>query len=156
MKCPVCSVEFLRQRRANFPIHHCPQCGGHLVNLDRLATIKRGRETSVEQLKQELLDSAGVDTLELLRCPRCRNKMEKQLQPPPAEFHIDYCRECSLFWFDGGELAAYSLQYQISDQAREAEELRRRYEQMSPPRRQALEENVENLPRDYDVGNGFT
>jgi Zn-finger nucleic acid-binding protein len=155
MKCPVCSAVLERQLRARFPIRHCPQCDGHLVTRDRLATIKRPGNLSIEQLKQEMLASTGVDTLTPLRCPSCRNKMEKQHQPPPADFHIDYCRECEWYWFDGGELAAYSLQYQISDQSREAEELRRRHEQMSPERRQALEENIQNAPQDFDLGDGF-
>jgi Zn-finger nucleic acid-binding protein len=146
MKCPVCRVPFVRERRANFPIQRCPQCHGHLVNFDRLATIKRSRELGVEQLKQEVLDAPGGDSLAPLRCPGCRVMMEKQLLPPPAEFHLDRCAACELVWLDGGELAAFTLKYQISDQALEAAELRRRHEQMSPERREALEQNLQKLP----------
>jgi Zn-finger nucleic acid-binding protein len=150
MKCPLCRQPFIRVRRVNFSVRHCPQCLGYLVDYDRLATIKRSTERSVEELMQEAEATAGIDSLERLRCPQCLEFMRKQLIPPPAEFHIDLCRACNLTWFDGGELASYILHYRISDQGREAEELRRRHEQMSPQRRAEFQQQLDQLPSSGD------
>lgn len=146
MKCPLCREMLARTRRAKFSVQHCRQCLGHLVDYDRLATIKRSTEQGVEALMEEVEQADGIDSLDRLRCPQCFEFMRKQLLPPPARFHIDRCLPCNLVWFDGGELASYILQYQISEQGREAEEMRRRHTQMSPERRAAFEQNLDRLP----------
>ena len=147
MKCPVCAQRLARVAYEEFRVSHCPHCRGYLLTVERLAAIKRKGMRSLDDLKREAMEEMGDDTLDRIRCPECRHKMDKKLLPPPAEFHIDRCQDCSLIWFDGGELALYQLHYQASPQGREAEELRRRHAEMSPQRRLEFEERLANMPR---------
>ncbi|MEQ8789985.1 MAG: zf-TFIIB domain-containing protein [Pirellulaceae bacterium] len=147
MKCPICNSPMVRQIRANFSLKHCEQCQGHLVDYDRLATIKRSKERDVQALMQEVGEAPGIDSLQRVRCPQCHEVMRKKRLPPPADFCIDICQPCNLVWLDGGELASYTLHYQISEQAQEAEEMRRRHEQMSPHDREEFQKNLDRMSR---------
>jgi Zn-finger nucleic acid-binding protein len=156
MKCPVCRVPLVREIRASFSVRHCEQCLGYLVDYDRLATIKRSKEFDVQALMQEVELTLAADSLQALRCPQCFERMRKKHLPPPADFYMDICPPCNLTWLDGGELPSYTLHYQISEQAQEAEELRRRHEQMSPEDREQFQRDLDRLSEgDLDTFGGM-
>jgi Zn-finger nucleic acid-binding protein len=147
MKCPVCSVLMTRVKYSGRPVFQCERCRGHATTEDRLAVILRSAERSVRELKEEVLSAAGTpDSEGRLRCPKCRMPMEKEFREDPALLHVDCCGRCSLVWLDAGELARCQLARRMDPQMQEALEMQRRYREMSPERRQALEEAIEKLP----------
>lgn len=145
--CPVCRHELQRVAYEGFPIFYCGTCQGYLAGRRRVESIKRSRTKSTAQLKSETIQQTGRDTAESLGCPRCAKPMTKEFHDSPAALYIDLCKPCQLVWFDGGELARLQLSYEISPQGREAADLKRRIEHMTPEDRQQFEYNVAQLPR---------
>ncbi|MBN2294784.1 MAG: zf-TFIIB domain-containing protein [Pirellulales bacterium] len=145
MKCPVCNSELKRLMYEGFAVFRCMNCHGYLLSDRRIESIKRSNKRGQDLLKQEVIEESGADTLEEIRCPRCRRKMKKKFIPEPASLHLDRCADCEMSWFDGGELARLQLTHEISLRGRDAAEFRRRHEEMTPQRKIEFEENLKKL-----------
>lgn len=127
----------------------CCQCDGYLVTPYRLEFIKGSLEKDTDDLKHEAASEFKGDTTSRLKCPRCHFPMEKQRIPLPVmELQSDYCRSCSLVWFDGGELALLQLGYQISYKSLHAQDLQDRMKALEedPERKARFEECLKKLP----------
>lgn len=144
-KCPVCDVGLVGVEYEGFRVMQCESCGGHLVPLQRLESIKRIDERSEDELKAEATGKFVASTAEVVKCPRCRLPMRKQSADLPVmELETDVCRSCSLVWLDGGELALLQLAHQAKSRFINAQDLKRRMEQFeaSPERKARFEENL--------------
>ncbi|MEE8452517.1 MAG: zf-TFIIB domain-containing protein [Thermoguttaceae bacterium] len=146
MNCPSCAAQLVRTTYEGLPVFRCDECSGYLLGRKRVDGIKRSRGKSVEQLKEETLGESQEDTKTLVRCPRCRMKMKKDLLPEPVSLHVDRCGQCDLIWLDGGELARVQLGHEMTPQGRDAAEMQRRHKEMDPERRREFEENLAKLP----------
>lgn len=145
MKCPVCGSELKRLLYEGFAVFRCMGCHGYLLSDRRVDNIKRSNKRATEQLKREVTEESGADTLDEIRCPRCRRKMKKKFIAAPASLHVDLCTDCKMSWFDGGELARMQLTHEISPRGRDAAEFRRRHEEMTPERKAEHERNLKKL-----------
>jgi len=146
MKCPSCAGQLVRTTYEGLPVFRCDECFGYLLGQKRVDGIKRSRDKSVEQLKEETLSESREDTKTIVRCPRCRMKMKKEFLAEPVFLHVDRCKPCDLVWLDGGELARIQLGHEMTPQSRDAAEMQRRLKEMDPQRRQEFEENLAKLP----------
>ena len=152
--CPICSVPLAPVAYEGFQILRCPQCRGHLLDLSRYEAIQSIPDTSLAELEAEAKAGFQGDHPNRIRCPRCRGVMDKRpLRVPGFEnLHLDFCRGCSLVWFDGGELALAQLAYQASPAFRDVQEMKRRAEALDadPERKAAYDEAVAKLPEAPD------
>ena len=144
MKCRNCTAALKRIKYAGANVHECPNCFGHLVEKRSIARIEKRIDKDIDELKDEVLDSSGVDLAEKIRCPRCRNKMRKETVRKPG-FQIDECDNCDFVWFDGGELASLQLVYESKGQTQELNGMRERLESMTAAQRKAYEDRIANL-----------
>ena len=147
-ECPACGSSLARVSYEGFRVLHCERCGGHLVPLDRLESIKRASHKSPEELKREAAGFAG-DTVAAVRCPRCRAEMRKEpLDVAVVALHMDVCGSCRLAWLDGGELAVLQLAHEASQKSMNAAELRQRMRELeaSPERKAQFEAALAKLP----------
>jgi Zn-finger nucleic acid-binding protein len=46
----------------------------------------------------------GSDLQRKIACPQCRHRMETHFYAGPGNVVVDSCEDCSLIWFDRGEL----------------------------------------------------
>ena len=132
----------------------CPSCKGHLLPMDRLASIKRADRKSHNELKSEGTGEFKGSSAQQLKCPRCHMTMRKRpLDPPSQELHADVCESCSLVWLDGGELAVAQLSYQTSKEFHAAQEMKQRIRDIenSPERKAEFESNLAALPEHNEM-----
>ena len=151
--CPVCHVALEPEDYEGIRVLRCPQCAGHLVELNRYEAIQRLPAKTLADLEAEARDGFRGDSSETLRCPRCRGAMRKQpLHVPGFDLHMDLCKGCALAWLDGGELAMAQLGHQSTPGFRDRQELKRRHEAMEidPERQAAFKAAVAKLPREHD------
>ena len=68
---------------------------------------------------------------------------------PIIELEIDECRHCEYVWLDGGELALLQLGYQATSKFIDAQEFKRRMEELeaSPERKAQFEKRLAKLSR---------
>ena len=146
MKCPVCSSDLAPSRYEGLPVFTCDNCNGYLVATRRATDINRRRTRSSEDLEQEALIDAHGDSVEGLRCPRCRRSMDQELWEGASPFHIDKCRDCEFIWFDAGELARSQLDYEATPRSQEALRFQERHRQMTPEEKRQFEQDLARLP----------
>lgn len=147
--CPICNVPLKPETYEGLRILRCPECRGHLLDLSRYEAIQRIPQKTLAELETEARENFAGDTPQDIRCPRCHVTMLKRpLSIPGFDLHLDVCLDCSLAWFDGGELALAQLAYQGTPKFRETREMKRRAEALEadPERQAAYEEAVEQLP----------
>jgi len=128
----------------------CGGCGGHLVPMQRLESIKRIDRKTETELQNEADSMFKASSAESLRCPKCLLPMRKQMTKPPLwEIEMDVCRSCSLVWLDGGELALLQLAHQTQSGFIDAQDLKQRMQTLeaSPERKARFEENLAKLPK---------
>lgn len=148
-KCPVCDLELSLVKYEGYTVRRCGSCNGHLMRLDKMEFIKRADRKTQEQLKSEASAEFSGSSGQQLRCPRCRRPMHKQaINLPVIDLQCDICTGCSLVWLDGGELALVQLAYQSSSGFINAQELKRRMQELeaSPDRKAIFKANLANLP----------
>lgn len=126
-------------------MRQCETCNGLLVDQKRAARLEKRVNKDVEELNKESESSAVVDTLDEVRCPACRNQMDKVLMED-FEFHVDECDNCDKTWFDGGELARLQLAFENREQTVELNRMRERLRNMTGEERAQYEERIANLP----------
>lgn len=144
MKCPKCSDPLVRTKYAGANVHECPNCYGHLVEHRRVARIEKRIDKDLDQLKDEVIDSDGIDLGEKIRCPRCRDRMRKQANRKLG-FQTDECGNCDFVWFDGGELAMLQIGFEANPQTQEVNKMRNRLESMTTAQRREYDERIANL-----------
>ena len=88
MKCPGCNESLVRTRYAGANVRQCQKCQGLLLPQRRASTIERRVNKDLSGLISEALDGGRRDTLPEIRCPDCRDQMEKVLVEE-AGIHVD-------------------------------------------------------------------
>ena len=157
MKCPACESRLSKSRYEGLVVNLCENCEGYLVETRRARQIRQRRDTSREDLADEVLKANGLDTADRLRCPRCMSLMQKEKLNANSSFYIDHCRRCELIWFDAGELAKMQLEYEFSEQGMEAERFQERHRNMTEEEKQLFAERLANLPPgDLDASSSFS
>ena len=149
-KCPACTFDLTQRAYEGFRILQCGQCFGHLVPVQRFEAIKRLEGKSLDELKDEVDSSLHEDCASHVKCPRCYRRMDKQtVDLPLVDFQTDLWRTWQLVWLDGGELALVQLAYQIRNNFIDAQELKRRMNELeaTPDRKAQFEQNLANLPK---------
>ncbi len=148
--CPICAVPLAEETYEGFPVGRCPQCQGTLLDLSRYESIKKIPEKTLTELETEARNGFQGDNPEPIRCPRCRLAMEKRPLAVPGfdNLHVDLCRNCSLVWLDGGELAMAQLAHQATPAFRDKQEMKRRAaaRDADPERKAAFDKAVAKLP----------
>ena len=148
-KCPVCDLELSPVEYEGYIVRRCGSCNGHLMRLNKMKSIERVDHKTREQLKSEASAEFSGSSSQRLRCPRCRLPMHKQvINLPVIDLQYDICTGCSLVWLDGGELALVQLAYQSGSGFLNAQELKRRMQELeaSPERKAIFKANLANLP----------
>ena len=151
MNCPSCQAPLHRILYEGMSVFRCMQCHGYLVGQKRLEGIQASPQTSIEGLKKEVIEESRPDTLDAIRCPRCRRKMDKRFIEEPASMYVDTCRECGHLWLDGGELARLQLAHEMKPQAQEARRFQQRLKTMTAEERAEFEANIAKLPDDSEA-----
>lgn len=149
MQCPNCETALQREVYEDVQVMQCPKCHGYLIEQRRLRLIEMSRERTQELLSLESTSQAADDTLQQLRCPKCKvQRMSKQKirMDDGSHFFIDVCPECDSVWFDGGELAKLQLDFEASAQAVEAFAFEQRARERTPEEERALDEQINRIP----------
>jgi len=152
-RCPVCSVDLAPVEYEGFKVMQCPVCKGHLVNSQRLDSIKRVDRKPRHELESDATEEFKGSTRDRVRCPTCKKLMRKQAIPlPVVDLNADVCTGCSLVWLDGGELALVQLAHEATSGFVNAQDLKRRVHELesSPVRKALFENNLARLPRASD------
>ena len=147
--CPICSSPLIRVQYEGVTVLRCDKCRGHLVDLARAESIKRITGKSPKELKDEATADFHGSNPGKIKCPRCHMPMGKQpVTLPGLAMETDFCRACSLVWFDGGELALAQLGYEATPGFADAQEMKRRMAELeaNPARKAAFEKNLAELP----------
>lgn len=150
-KCPNCSSMLTPMAYEGFDLLRCGQCHGYLAALNDVEIIKRVARNSQDELKAEAMAGFHGSNTGRIKCPRCHMSMHKQtVRMPALTLEIDICTPCALAWFDGGELALVQLDHEARTGFADAQELKRRMEELesSPERKAAFEANLAKLPDD--------
>ena len=144
MNCPHCKEALKRTKYANANVRECPNCKGMLLATSRAEKIKRRVNKDVEQLMKEVTTIEPNDGMEEIRCPACRDKMDKQLVKHLG-IHVDDCNQCGMTWFDPGELAEVQLAFEARAQTSELNGFRDRLENMTDEERSEYEQRIARL-----------
>lgn len=144
MNCPSCEKKLSRTQYAGTNVRHCDQCQGVLLKSSRANKIERRVNKDVDELEKEIRRFDNEDTIREVRCPACRDKMDK-LFVKKLEFYVDNCGQCGMSWFDGGELASLQLAYENKPQAKELARMRNRLKNMTDEERLEYETDLQNL-----------
>lgn len=115
-----------------------------LLATSRAEKIKRRVNKDVERLEKELESVAVKDGIEEIRCPACRDKMDKRLVKKLG-IHIDDCNQCDMTWFDPGELATLQLAFEERPQTAELNKFRDRLKNMTDAERMEYEQRIAQL-----------
>ena len=160
MKCPACrTTKLVKTEYEGVSVHHCEQCQGHLVRKNRITAIKVKRSFSDEEFLSQVDSATGNDTPGRPTCSGClRGMSQRKMKVGLEEFYVNDCDDCSLVWFDGGELAKLQLEYENTDQAQELFRFRERLESMTDQERADLDARIAKLggerifdSRDYAI-----
>ena len=145
MKCPVCAdIDLVRTPYEGVGIDLCPSCHGFLLSPGAIKNIERNPEMSQDVLESET--QVMADTVEPVKCPKCRITMQKKYAPHGLEFSIDLCRSCNLIWLDAGELESIQLAYEASPAGQDNLRRRQDMENMSAERKMQLQEGIDKAP----------
>ncbi len=137
MNCPLCKIELKERKFKNIygeeeRAYQCFQCGGiFLENLGGLRVNKKEAE-KLEEINFPLLKAKfPIQNRKSFRCPFCKNKMGKYINPLYKNFLILFCFTCKGMFFNQGELLRFSQKREKREKdmlQREKEILRKIYE----------------------------
>ena len=145
MDCPKCVNKLKPIQYSGVRIFSCSECSGHLVENGRVKKIEKRINKDPKALVREIVQNEKPDTIEVIRCPRCRNRMDKQEVNAGRTFQKDSCRNCDAVWLDGGELAEIQLAYESNEQTQEIQQMRERLENMTAQEKADYEANIAAL-----------
>ncbi len=148
--CPNCqhreiSTKLIRADYAGRNLFQCPECAGQLVKAARLDAINKRVDKDIAGLNEEVGLAVELDLEHEIRCPRCKNEMDKESVSKNPPFRIDRCDGCEMVWLDPGELAKLQLKLEASPQTQELNRMRERLETMTEEQRQEHETNLSKL-----------
>ena len=89
---------------------HIFQCGGCLgLWVDGDVVVAISHDSALEAEAEVNFEEILTEPREIpIMCPRCEIKLMEQTGGRlPQGLRIDYCRSCSGYWFDKGELMIY-------------------------------------------------
>lgn len=153
MNCPRCDNQKLqRTKYIDANVRECSSCGGLLLKTSRATKIERRIDKNHDALHEEIAKSTQDDSIAKMRCPSCRDIMQKR-SIRRLDFLVDDCESCGMSWFDGGELAAIQLNFEQKAQTVELNAMRDRLRSMTDSERAEYEQNLANLK---DLGSSFS
>jgi Zn-finger nucleic acid-binding protein len=99
MKCPVCDVELVQDKRDGIDMEICPSCKGMWLSRHEL-----------EQLEDEVFDLGDDEKGTLIfsatatsrQCPQCGKPM-KRFKYRLYDLEMDFCEDGHGFWLDANE-----------------------------------------------------
>jgi len=103
--CPLCALPLVDALIDGEAVAYCGRCRGFLTLIPKFGSIvekRRSRHTPNEE------QPAPFDPAELrrvLKCPKCRLRMEAHPYFGGGNAVVDTCERCQLIWLDAGELA---------------------------------------------------
>lgn len=115
LRCPACEIPLCGMTYEGVTIQRCPDCGGCLVEDQRLRIIqdRRDRTWAAEDEGRLAAEVAASDRLGPVRCPRCLMPMKKTLAGKGEDvFHLDHCGPCGAVWLDRGELELLQVRWE--------------------------------------------
>jgi Zn-finger nucleic acid-binding protein len=107
LACPVCSIPLVKATIVKIPTLYCSQCHGLLLPMQVLQPVL---ETMTDELRSGDQSSAVQtppdrgDLKRTVQCPNCHRRMDTHYYSGPGNVIVDSCDDCSLIWFDRGEL----------------------------------------------------
>lgn len=103
LNCPVCFQPLVKASLAKTVVLYCTQCRGLLTPMEIVFDL-------IEELRSGV-DRPAVQTpgdrdemKRVLQCPKCNRRMDTHFYAGPGNVVVDACDQCSLIWFDCGEL----------------------------------------------------
>jgi len=135
-----------REKVDGAKIFRCLDCGGLLIAKDSLLLLCARLERSDRELLEAWRQAHPIDTSDLVRCPKCRWKMERRAINHEIAIPQDYCRKCELIWCDPGELEMHQLAWRLSEKGKEAIRLKDLHRQMTDEEKEILAERIRSLP----------
>lgn len=109
MDCPVCLKQMDKLDLVNTEVDTCRFCGGVWLDGKELGAFVQKGKIPKRILSSYALDDGHQKVGEGDReCPRCRTKLKLISHKGVT---VDFCGECSGFWFDRGELKIIMEKY---------------------------------------------
>jgi Zn-finger nucleic acid-binding protein len=108
LACPVCfqplaKATLAKATLAKTSVLYCTQCHGLLMSMEAVTDVIDELRASVEN--DAVQTSADRDDLKrVIQCPRCNRRMDAHRYAGPGNVVVDSCDNCSLIWFDRGEV----------------------------------------------------
>jgi len=103
LACPVCFEPLVKASLVKTPVLYCKQCCGVLMPMEAVAEVVDELRAGVES--DAVQTPAGRDDLKrVIQCPRCNRRMDTHRYAGPGNVVVDSCDNCSLIWFDAGEV----------------------------------------------------
>ena len=103
LNCPVCFQPLVKATLAKTAVLYCKQCHGLLMPMELVSDL-------VEELRGSL-DRPAVQTpadhddlKRAIQCPKCNLRMDAHRYAGAGNVVVDTCDNCSLIWFDRGEI----------------------------------------------------
>jgi Zn-finger nucleic acid-binding protein len=105
LRCPRCDARLQARKYADLEVDECDACGGLFISPKMLDSIVANRDTPTGlQLalpKRAVYQESAVN---YLKCPSCRNTMNRKMFGRISGVIVDVCRDHGV-WFDSGELS---------------------------------------------------
>lgn len=148
-KCPRCSTFLDRIEYEGVKVLQCPSCNGHLVGLALLGAIENRGIKKTEEHQQDVIENYRKGSHAPVSCPRCLRTMEsRRVSTNIPDVTLDFCRKCSLMWFDGGEMAIAQMHHETGPEFKDYRETVEKYKALlsNPERLQKFKDDMEKLP----------
>lgn len=119
MECPRCNAPMIIVEHNRIELDHCLSCHGIWFDGEELELLFSSLDLEdVDDLSESLgeIMALPVKPVEekLLKCPRCRRKMEKVVVASDTKELLDRCTHGDGLWFDGGELHSVLEHLQVA------------------------------------------
>jgi Zn-finger nucleic acid-binding protein len=103
--CPRCKADLLERSVTGFTVFGCGQCDGMFIPHKTFQMMQDANERIIESMTGKV-DRAQIDVMEnvsYLRCPECKNMMNRKNFARVSGVIIDVCSRHGI-WFDSGEM----------------------------------------------------
>ena len=103
LNCPVCFQPLANASLEKTAVLFCTQCHGLLMRMEAVEGVVDELRASIEN--DAVQASADRDDLKrVIQCPQCNRRMDTHRYAGPGNVVVDSCDNCSLIWFDRGEV----------------------------------------------------